>query len=126
MGSHAERDSLFIKDVIGPKGCVSIAASSIEGQSDNIDSHTKAEALRLHHAALDASGHFLHKDEIIDLSGEPGHDELCEFEQRYLLRSIQENLDLSAHIADAVNSLRIVLAAEESVRTGKTIDMSPM
>ncbi|MCX6635609.1 MAG: oxidoreductase, partial [Acidobacteria bacterium] len=30
-------------------------------------------------------------------------------------------LDLTEHWADAINSLRIVLAAEESVRTGKTV-----
>jgi hypothetical protein len=39
---------------------------------------------------------------------------LCGREQRYLLRAIREN---------AVRSLRIALAADRSVRTGKTVDL---
>jgi predicted dehydrogenase len=125
-GPMMSETAFFVKDVIGPKGCVSIAAASAsaENQSDNIASHTKAEGLRLHHAALDESGHFAQKDEIIDLRGEPDHDTLCEYEQRYLLRAIREDLDLSAHMQDAVNSLRIVLAADESVRTGRTVELT--
>jgi hypothetical protein len=38
-----------------------------------------------------------------------------------LLRAIRENVDLSDHMADAVNSLRIVLAADESFRTGRVV-----
>lgn len=123
-GPMMSETAFFVKDVIGPRGCVSIAASSIEAQSDNIDSHTKAEALRLHHAAVGSDGLFRQPDEIIDLHGEPGHDELCEREQRFLLRAICENLDLTDHMNDAVNSLRIVLAADESVRTGKVVELA--
>jgi predicted dehydrogenase len=121
-GPMMSENAFFIKDAIGPKGCVSIAAKSIEAQSDNIDSHTRAEALWLHHAALDETGHFARQDEVITMK-EPDHNGLCELEQRYLLRAIREDLDLSAHLNDAVNSLRIVLAADESVRTGRTIEM---
>jgi predicted dehydrogenase len=122
-GPMMSETAYFVKDVIGPKGSVSIAASSIEAQSDNIDSHTKAETLRLHHAQLGPTGAFQKNDEIIDLHGEPGHDELCELEQRYLLLAIHADLDLTAHIADAVNSLRIVLAADASLRSGKTVEL---
>ena len=52
---------------------------------------------------------------------EPSHDELCEREQRFLLRAIRDDLDLSAHLRDAVTSLRIVLAADRSVRTGEVV-----
>ena len=38
-----------------------------------------------------------------------------------LLRAIQQDVDLSDHMEDAVNSLRIVLAADESVRTGRVV-----
>ena len=38
-----------------------------------------------------------------------------------LLRAIREDLDLDDHMHDAVNSLRIVLAADESVRTGTVV-----
>jgi predicted dehydrogenase len=125
-GPMMSETAFFVKDVIGPKGCVSIAAGSIEAQSDNIDSHTKTESLRVHRADLNDSGRFLHADEIIDLRDEPDHDGLCEREQRFLLRAIREDLDLTAHMLDAVNSLRVVLAADESVRTGRMVEMRPL
>jgi hypothetical protein len=37
------------------------------------------------------------------------------------LKAINEDLDLTVHLADAINSLRIVLAADESVKTGQVI-----
>ena len=122
-GPMMSENAFFIKDVIGPRGCVSIKAegAAAADQSDRLESHTKAEALRLHHAALDEQGHFCQQDEIIDASDEPDHDMLCEYEQRILLDAIRDDADLTAHIADAVNSLRIVLAADESVRTGETV-----
>ena len=75
----------------------------------------------MHHAALDAHNEFVKKDELISTEDEPDHQALCEREQAYLLRAIRENLDLSDHLADAVNSLRIVLAADESFRTGRVV-----
>jgi hypothetical protein len=39
------------------------------------------------------------------------------------LDAIVNDRDLSDHMADAVNSLRIVLAADESFRTGRTVDL---
>ena len=45
--------AFFVKDVVGPKGCVSIVAdkAASAGQSANVDAHSKTESLRLHHAA---------------------------------------------------------------------------
>jgi hypothetical protein len=40
-----------------------------------------------------------------------------------MLKAIRENLDLNRHMADAVASLRICLAADESVRTGKPVKL---
>lgn len=60
-------------------------------------------------------------DERIDMTGEPDHDELCERDQRYLLKAISGDLDLSAHMNDRVNSLRIVLAAEEPIHSGEVV-----
>ena len=107
--------AFFVKDVVGPKGCVSIVKDPNEATaagSDDIDSHTKTNCIRLHHSALDASNEFVSPDEFINTEDEPDHQALCDREQAYLLRAIQEDLDLSAHMHDAVNSLRIVLAAE--------------
>jgi predicted dehydrogenase len=116
--------AFFVKDVVGPKGAVSIVKDPNEGAargSDDIDSHTKTNCLRVHHAALDADGEFVQADELIGTEDEPDHQALCEREQAYLLRAIREDLDLSDHMADAVNSLRIVLAADESFRRGEVV-----
>jgi len=37
------------------------------------------------------------------------------------LRAIDEDLDLSDHMNDGVTSLRIVIAADESIRTGEVV-----
>lgn len=55
------------------------------------------------------------------MSEEPGHGELCRFEQEFFLKAINENVDLTQHLRDAVNSLKIVLAADESVKSGEVV-----
>jgi hypothetical protein len=70
---------------------------------------------------LDSDGHFVKNDEIIDTADEPDHDGLCLLEQEYLLNAIVNDVDLTNHLNDAVNSLKVVLAADESVKTGKTV-----
>ena len=118
--------AFFVKDVIGPKGSVSIVKDPNEATaagSDDIDSHTKTNCIRLHHSAIDANNEFLTPDEFISTEDEPNHQGLCDREQAYLLRAIQQNVDLSDHMHDAVNSLRIVLAADRSVRTGQIVTL---
>ncbi len=125
-GPMMSETAFFVKDVIGPTGCVSIIMAEQPGQSmksDDVDAHTKTNALRLHHARLDGDGHFVREDEVINMADEPGHDELCEREQAYFLKAIREDLNLEDHMADAVNSLRIVLAADLSIRTGKVVEL---
>ena len=79
----------FVKDVVGPKGAVSIVAAEQAAQagecavataSSDIDSHTKTSAIR-------------------------------------------EDMDLTDHMQDAVNSLRMVLAADRSIRTGEVMSL---
>ncbi len=115
----------FVKDVIGPKGCVSIVAKSAAaaGMSADVDSHSKTESLRLHHATRKADGTFDRADEIIDVNDEPNHDELCRREQDVFLRAIREDRDLTAHWQSAVDSLRIVLAADQSFRERRTVTL---
>jgi predicted dehydrogenase len=124
-GPMMSETAFFVKDVVGPRGSVSIVARHAGGdrKSSDIDSHTKTESLLLHHGALKADGTFEKPDEVIDLADEPDHQELCAREQRFFHRAITEGLDLADHMGDAVNSLRIVLAADESVRTGRTIEL---
>ena len=118
--------AFFVKDVIGPKGCVSIVKDADEakaGGSEDIDSHTKTNRIRLHHSDIDGNNEFVKPDELINTEDEPDHQGLCDREQAFLLRAIQKDLDLSDHMNDAVNSLRIVLAADESVRTGQIVSL---
>lgn len=117
--------AFFVKDVVGPKGCVSIVAdkAAAEGQSANVDAHTQTQALKLHHSELDANGTFIRSDETLRLDDEPDHDGLCHREQEYFLKAILEDIDLTDHMDDAIASMRIVAAADESFRTGQTIHL---
>ncbi|MGB5272883.1 MAG: Gfo/Idh/MocA family oxidoreductase [Flavobacteriaceae bacterium] len=119
-GPMISETAFFIKDVIGPKGCVSIVDET-KGDSDDVEGHTKTGGLKLHFSNIDKTGKFIKPDQIVDTSDEPDHDGLCLLEQQYFLKAISKNTDLDDHLRDAVNSLRIVLAADESYRTGKTV-----
>jgi predicted dehydrogenase len=120
-GPMMSETAFFVKDMIGPKGCVSIVMEESKIASADVDSHTRTNALRLHHAMLKPDGTFASPDEIIRTDDEPDHQELCNREQRLFLDAITRDLDVSAHLADAINSLRIVLAADQSVRTGEVV-----
>ncbi|GAB3880447.1 Gfo/Idh/MocA family oxidoreductase [Spirosoma agri] len=122
-GPMMSETAFFVKDVIGPNGCVSIVAKNAgaAGKSDNVDSHTKTESLRVHRAALTADDQFAEADTWIDMQDEPDHQELCNREQRYFLKAVQENLDLTDHMQDAVSSLEVAFACDESVRTGQPV-----
>ena len=121
-GPMISETAFFVKDVIGPKGCVSIADEK-KGDSDDIEGHTKTGGLILHFSELDANGKFIKKDVLVSTEDEPDHDGLCLLEQEYFLKSIQKDLDLTNHLSDAVNSLKIVLAADKSFRTGETVHL---
>ncbi|TIQ02565.1 MAG: gfo/Idh/MocA family oxidoreductase, partial [Mesorhizobium sp.] len=78
---------------------------------------------RLHSAATGPDGKFAKEDELLSMEGEPGHQELCDREQAFLLKAIREDIDLTRHMDDAVKSLAVCLAADESVRTGAPIKL---
>jgi hypothetical protein len=112
-------NAFFIKDVIGPKGAVSLAQE--EKDSDNIDGHTQTDTMRIHHAQIDANNAFTQEDELKSFAQAPNHQELCDREQDYFFNAIQQNIDLTQHLNDAVGSLQIALACDEAVKTGQTI-----
>ena len=122
-GPMMSETAFFVKDMIGPKGSVSIAMDESKNGSSDVDSHTKTSALRIHHAALNADGGFAKADDIIAMDDEPGHQELCNREQEIFLDAVLNDRNLDAHVEDGINSLRIVLAADESVRTGEVIKL---
>jgi hypothetical protein len=117
--------AFFVKDVVGPEGAVSIVAekASSEGQSANVDAHTQTQCIRVHHGKLNPDGTLAKPDEIIRLDDEPDHDGLCLREQEFFLRAIREDLDVNDQLDAALNSMRIVAAADESFRTGKMVEL---
>ncbi len=123
-GPMMSETAFFVKDMIGPEGAVSIVAAEAAGDhaaSADHAGHTRTGALRLHHAALNADGSFARADENIPTAAEPDHQSLCDLEQKLFLDAIRERRDLSAHHEEALNSLRIVFAADESIRTGEAV-----
>ena len=122
-GPMMSETAYFVKDVIGPRGSVSIVARETagDGASADIGGHTRVDVIRRHHAETGADGRFARPDEIVAIDDAPGHDELCRREQLLLLDAIHGRLDLSAHWQRACDSLRIVLAADESARTHRTV-----
>jgi predicted dehydrogenase len=96
---------------------VSIVMAETAGavKSDDINAHTRTSQILWHHTDTSKP------DERIDMTDEPDHNALCRREQDFLLKAIEEDIDLGAHMDDAVKSLRIVLAADESVRTGEPV-----
>ncbi|MDB5260868.1 MAG: oxidoreductase [Adhaeribacter sp.] len=125
-GPMISETAFFIKDVIGPAGAISIVAkeAGASGKSDSVADHTKTEWLRYHRAELDGNGFLRHEDTWLSMEDEPDHQQLCNREQLYFLKAIQENIDLTDHVADAVNSLRIAFACDESVRTGQVVSLN--
>ena len=122
-GPMISETAFFVKDVMSPNGSVSIVMDPT-AKSDDIDTHTKTSTIRLHRAKTNADGTgFAEPDQMLQMAGEPGHQELCDLEQAYVLKAIREDIDLTRHMNDAVQSLRICLAADESVRTGKMVDL---
>jgi len=124
-GPMISTNAFFVKDVFGPKGSVSICAKGCveDSKSDDIASHTKTNSLRVHFSSMDADGRFSKEDEWINTRDELDHDGLCEREQLYFHKTIVEDISLDEHLRDAVNSLKIVLAADESARTGRQIEL---
>ena len=106
--------AFFVKDVVSPNGAVSIRMPD-SARSDDIDTHTKTSLLRVHKVATG--------DTDISMADEPGHQDLCNREAAYVARAITENLDLTRHMSDAVQSLAICLAADASVRSGHPVNL---
>jgi len=119
-GPMMSETAFFVKDVIGPRGSVSIVMAETAGdvRSDDINAHTKTNQILRHYADMSRP------DERIDMADEPDHDALCEREQRFLLEAIDKNIDLTDHMEDAVKSLKIVLAADRSIHEGQVVSLA--
>jgi len=120
-GPMMSQEAFFIKDIIGTGGSISLVAQNIKKESQDIEGHTRTGALLRHFSELDEDGNFAHSDVVMDTSDEPDHDGLCALEQDDFLNAISQDLNLDPHLEEAVNSLKIVLAADESIKTGKVV-----
>ena len=122
-GPMISETAFFIKDVIGPKGSVSIVEPKNDDDisSSKIDSHTKTNQLLIHYQDRSDDGKFKFEDKYVNTSNEPNHDELCKLEQEFLLQAIIKDLDLTNQLEAVINSMKIVLAADKSVKLGKQV-----
>ena len=122
-GPMISETAFFVKDVIGPKGSVSIVEPNSKGEikSDKIDSHTKTSSLLIHNQDRDENGKFINDDIVINTETEPDHLELCLLEQKHLLDVIQNDLDIDSDLDDVISSMKIVLAADKSIKSGKQV-----
>ncbi|MXQ07445.1 Gfo/Idh/MocA family oxidoreductase [Alphaproteobacteria bacterium GH1-50] len=112
-GPMMSETAFFVKDIVSPNGAVSITEGN-KGASADIDGHTKVGGILVH----TPDG-----DRTVEMPDEPGHQQLCDAEQAFVLRAIAEDTDLTRHMSDAVQSLAICLAADESIRTGQPVSL---
>ena len=106
-GPMMSDEAVFIKDVVGPLGSVTMRNGTFVR----------------HRRDLDAAGAFVHPDEVMMAPADLSLAELCRREQEQFERAIREGADLAAHHDAALLSLRIALAADQSIRTGRGVDL---
>ena len=112
-GPMMSETAFFVKDIVSPRGSVSITDGN-KGHSSDVDGHTKVGGLLVHTTE---------GDRLIELADEPDHQALCDAEQAYMLKAIAEDIDLSRHLSDAVGSLAICLAADQSIKSGDVVEL---
>ena len=110
-GPMMSETAFFVKDVISPRGAVSITDAD-KASSADVGGHTRVGGLLVHRAE---------GDRLITLPDEPDHQALCDAEQAAVINAILSDADLSQQMQDAVESLRICIAADESIRTGQPV-----
>jgi len=123
--------AFFVKDFVGPRGAVSLVPAHAEkdkltelSDSADIDRHTKTDLIQYHHAEVGSDKNFVKRDDFVSTEDEPSHQALCDREQAFFLEAIEKDRDLSESMDAAVNSLRIVLAAERSINEGRAIELA--
>ena len=112
-GPMMSETAFFVKDIVSPSGSVSIIDAE-KGASADVDNHTKVGGLLVHRSD---------GDELIELPNEPSHQDLCDAEQAFILHCITNDIDLARRMKNAVTSLKICLAADESIKEGRRIDL---
>jgi predicted dehydrogenase len=112
-GPMMSETAFNVKDVVSPNGSVSLVAANC-ARSDAVEDHTRADGILVHTRG---------GDQHIKIPAEPDHQTLCDTEQAFVLKAIDQDLNLERHMNDAVQSLRICLAADQSIWTKKTVEL---
>ena len=119
--------AFFVKDVIGPKGCVSIVKDPNADVGDGIERHRQPHEDQLHPPAPQRDRRRQESSRSRTSSSTRRTSPIirgCAIaSRRSCCARSGKNVDLTDHMQDAVNSLRIVLAADESVRTGQVVTL---
>lgn len=102
----------FVKDVVSWGGAVSLRAPQGIGSAD-VEGHTAAD-----HLIIAPTGQ---AERVIRFTDSPGHQGLCDLQARAMAQVISDDQDMTRHLADAVRSVAVCLAADESVRTGNSV-----
>ncbi len=123
-GPMISETAFFVKDMIGPKGCRvdrRRRERRATRESADHDTHTKTNALRVHHAALGAGGALAKRDEIQRDGGRARPSGALRARAAAVPEGDPRRGRSDGARADAINSLRIVFAADESMRTGEVV-----
>jgi predicted dehydrogenase len=112
-GPSFSREAEFVRDVVGPLGSVTM----------NDRPHRGGPQLIRHRSELGDDGEFLYDDENTPLDAALDFPDLCARQQEIFLQAVRGTLDLSAHQRAAVDCLRVVEAADRSMRTGAVVSL---
>ncbi len=113
-GPMISETAFFVKDIVSPNGSVSITEGN-KGASADVEGHTRVGGILVHTD---------NEDKLITVPDEPDHQALCDAEQQFMLDAVEQDIDLEQHMDNAVQSLAICLAADESIRTGKAVELA--
>lgn len=120
-GPMMSRTACFVKNVIGSRGAVSLVMGD-EADPSDINSHTQAGQLCVRILPESQGGEDV-TDAWIPIPASVDHQSLCDREQAFLAEAVRKDMDLGDHYDAAILSLRIVLAAEQSMRERRAIDL---
>ncbi|CVK85153.1 uncharacterized protein FMAN_02061 [Fusarium mangiferae] len=114
LGPMISKIGCTIRDVMGPKGSVSMIQDDQPG-SAAMEKVTRSASIRV--ASVDGG------EKDLSMLNEPSFAELCARQQAFLLNAIRGDWDLSQHMDDAVQSLAVAIAAETSRKENNAVDL---
>jgi predicted dehydrogenase len=115
----------LVREILGPQGAVSIVRQAEARLGAAARGGRETDVIQVHHAMVSTeTKSFIRKDETFVVADAPDHQELCDREQGFFLRAIREDMDLSEHLDATVDSLRVVLAAEQSMNEMRVVDLA--